>query len=475
MTTADLPDIQLSPMRVGTSQEGTQVLDRVLEIDRGKKDDILDLEKVGVEGRSEGEVSKEKPLEISDREKTTEGSVHTPISSERVSWVGVVQGQKVLRKYDVEVQMQDGIGSVIVPEEVMKDAPLWDDFLIGKFLDIAPHIGKVHAIVNKIWTLNDRTQKVEVFEVNETMMKFRILNNADKNRVLRRGMWNIAGVPVVLTKWSPVIEKEKPPTQSIPMWVHIKNVPVNMFSWQGLSFVTSPIGSPVRLHPETAQCLNIEEAKIFVKVDLTKDLPKKMKFTIRGKDVIVEYTYPRLPTKCPRCEKWGHTIKRCPQELAEMEDEKEEGEEGEISDVQNGEKVEETQVQVLQSQSSSPVESKEKIEETPEVEKNEEWLKISPGRASRSPSQQRDLQFGQVSLLTKSRFSVLEDEEEEVSETESERKSMEENKEKEEVRVSRQVLPRDSKMNHRYLRDKGGQKAQDTGGPSYLNKKKPRR
>ncbi|KAG5410547.1 hypothetical protein IGI04_006866, partial [Brassica rapa subsp. trilocularis] len=222
MTTADLPDIQLSPMRVGTSQEGTQVLDRVLEIDRGKKDDILDLEKVGVEGRSEGEVSKEKPLEISDREKTTEGSVHTPISSERVSWVGVVQG-----------------------------------------------------------------------------------------------------------------------------------------------------------------------------------------------------------------------------------------EEGEISDVQNGEKVEETQVQVLQSQSSSPVESKEKIEETPEVEKNEEWLKISPGRASRSPSQQRDLQFGQVSLLTKSRFSVLEDEEEEVSETESERKSMEENKEKEEVRVSRQVLPRDSKMNHRYLRDKG--------------------
>lgn len=52
------------------------------------------------------------------------------------SWVGAVQCQKVLKKYDVEVRMKDGIGSVVVPEEITKDvAPLWDDFLVGKFLD----------------------------------------------------------------------------------------------------------------------------------------------------------------------------------------------------------------------------------------------------------------------------------------------------------------------------------------------------
>ncbi|KAG2273347.1 hypothetical protein Bca52824_067902 [Brassica carinata] len=136
------------------------------------------------------------------------------------SWIRAVQGQKVLKKYDVEVTMKDGIGSVMVPEEITKDvAPLWDDFLIGKFLDNAPHIAKIHAIVNKIWTLNDKEQKIEVFEVNPTMMKFRIFNQADRNRILRRGMWNLAGVPVVMTKWSPVTEKEKPPAQSIPMWL----------------------------------------------------------------------------------------------------------------------------------------------------------------------------------------------------------------------------------------------------------------
>lgn len=51
--------------------------------------------------------------------------------------------------------------------------------------------------------------------------------------------------------------------------------------------------------------------------------------------------------------------------------------------------------------------------------------------------------------------------------------SGEEIEEKEEL-VVRQKLPRDSKMNHRYLRGKTDQKAQDSS-PSNLKKKKPRR
>lgn len=192
------------------------------------------------------------------------------------SWVGAVQGQKVLKKYDVEVMMKDDIGSVVVSEEITKDvAPLWDDFIVGKFQDDAPHIAKIHAIVNKIWALNDKSKMIDVYKVNSTTMKFRIFNQADRNRIFRRGMWNLAGIPVVVTKWSPVIEKEKISGQSIPMWVHLKNVPLNMFSWKGLSFVASLVGIPERLHPETSQCLNLEVAKIFVKADLTKDLPKR--------------------------------------------------------------------------------------------------------------------------------------------------------------------------------------------------------
>lgn len=42
------------------------------------------------------------------------------------------------------------------------------------------------------------------------------------------------------------------------------------------------------------------------------------------------------------------------------------------------------------------------------IKKEKKWAAVSPGKASRSPnSRQRELEFGQVSILTKSRFSVL--------------------------------------------------------------------
>lgn len=358
-------------------------------------------------------------------------------------------------------------------------------------------------------------------------------------------MWNLAGIPVVMTKWSPVIEKEKPPTQSIPMWVHIKHVPLSMVSWQGLSFLTSPIGSPSRLHPETAQCLNLDVAKIFVRVDLTKDLPKKMNFKIKGEDVMVEYVYPWLPTKCGMCDKWGHAIKNCPMENEAKKRENnlviEEGEiKGESSHKEEGEKEEVQQKKGGEEGIISIEEAAEVVikdgrmgnteENITEEGQDREWLEVSPGKTSRS-SNKKGLQFGQVSILTKSRFDVLTPEEgksdvnEEIIEVEQsdeitqeedvltpekekavvneeiieveiatqitqddevvtpeEEKAVvnDENMEDEQFEtmqeevLTRKMLPRESKVNHRYLRDKPSQKIQDAD-PSHLNKKKSRR
>ena len=480
MAMADPPDLPLSPTIRGVSTEEAQVSDWVT---------MSGLGSTGISTPTKDVDTKDVDTKKSDQEQIL------PIKP-KGSWVGAVQGQKVLKKYDVEIEMKDGVGSITVPEEITKDvAPLWDDFLIGKFLDEAPHIAKVHAIVNKIWNLNDKAQRVEVFEVNSTTMKFRILNQVDRNRILRRGMWNLAGIPVVMTKWSPVVEKEKPPTQSIPMWVHVKRVPLTMFSWQGLSYLTSPLGVPRRLHPETAQCLNLEEAKVFVNVDLTKDLPKQLNFNIQGEVVLVEYSYPRLPKKCVKCEKWGHNEKICPMRKEEIQENQNEVEDGEIrvgeEDVQKealctGYKVQESNTneeRVLETNdkvertieqgkeekgSENKSSGKEKTPEKKKTEQTEEWADVSPGKASRP---HRDLDFEQVSILTRFRFFVLSpDEEENLEEKKEEDESSEENED--ELIVTRQCLPRDSKLNHRYLR--GGQKVQDAC-PSYLNRKKPRR
>lgn len=141
-----------------------------------------------------------------------------------------------------------------VPDEVLKGSTLlWEDFS-RKFLSTAPHVAKVHVNVNKIWSVKDKSVKIDAFVVNDVTIKFRIRDSSVQFRVLRRGMWNIADVPMIVSKWSPVTEEAQPEIKSILMWVVLKNVPHKMFSWEGLSFLSSPVGDPKRLHPDTKLC-----------------------------------------------------------------------------------------------------------------------------------------------------------------------------------------------------------------------------
>lgn len=137
-----------------------------------------------------------------------------------------------------------------IPDDVLTTStPLWEDFVMGKFLDITPHVAKVHMVLNKIWKYGDSSAKVDVYEVNATTMRFRVSNPKAREKILKRGMWNIAGVPMIVTKWTPRSEEEKQEEEAVPMWVHLRGVPLHMFSWEGLSFVTSAVGYPVKVAP----------------------------------------------------------------------------------------------------------------------------------------------------------------------------------------------------------------------------------
>ena len=402
------------------------------------------------------------------------------------SWVKVAQqNQKELTKYDVQIKMEDGIGSVEIPDEVFKDPqPLWEDFLIGKFLDKAPHIGKVHAIVNKNWA-SDKSQMVEVYEINSTTMKFRILDSAMRGRVLRRGMWNLAEVPVVMTEWKPFVEEEEIHS-SVPLWVHLKNVPMNMFSWNGLSFATSPVGVPLKLHPDTALCKDFKVAKVFVKADLTKDLPSSMNFKFQGKDTLISFTYPWLPTKCSTCGKWGHSEKVCLKQketvIATPVDEvvvsSKQQEENSLKGSDSG-YIHETQIELSHTENEiqgevEQVKEAEEVHTSDETDKEddqeESWL--TPVKVSKTPEKTKELDQG--SILSNSRFAVLglEEEEGEILQQEASTKSAEippqaPIQKKKEVQNKapsiRPSLPRTSKDNYKLVSNSNARKTTDCG------------
>lgn len=165
------------------------------------------------------------PPAVSQKQEEVTNSV--PV---RKSWVQVA-ARPSLSKFNVEVSVVNGKATVVVPDEVLQDSvPLWDDFLVGRFPNSAPHVAKIHVIVNKIWNLGDKTIKIDIYSVNDTMVKFRIRNASARTRVLRRGMWNICDLPMIVSKWTPLAEEAQPEIKSMPMWVKLKNVPPSMFS-----------------------------------------------------------------------------------------------------------------------------------------------------------------------------------------------------------------------------------------------------
>lgn len=196
--------------------------------------------------------------------------------------------------------MKDGKHLVEIPEEILESpTPLWEDFVVGKFMDLAPHVGKVHMVLNKIWKYGDEAEKVKVYEVNPTFP-----NPKTREKIIREGMWNVVVVPMIVSKWIPKTEKEKQEEEAIPMWVHLEKVLRHMFSWETLSFMTSTVGFPVKLHPETSSCTNLEVAKVFVKVDVSKVLPKEITFSKGGNEFTVKFYYLWLPSRCNHCDKW---------------------------------------------------------------------------------------------------------------------------------------------------------------------------
>ncbi|XP_022543140.2 uncharacterized protein LOC111198630 [Brassica napus] len=230
------------------------------------------------------------------------------------SWVAVAQSTSTLSAHVLTYGSEEGKEFVEVPDGVIQDTvPLWDDLVEGKFMDTAPHVAKIHAIVNKIWPLGNQAIRIEVFEVDKTTVKFRIRDANTRARILRRGMWNIANIPMIVSKWSPEEEEEEEEEiKMIPMWVTLKNVPRRMFSWKGLGFIASAVGKPKRLHPDTILCKSFEEAKIFVEADMTKELPTSHHFKSKlGVAADVQFEYPWLPPKCSLCSRWGHTGQTC--------------------------------------------------------------------------------------------------------------------------------------------------------------------
>ncbi|KAL0874412.1 hypothetical protein Bca101_024117 [Brassica carinata] len=217
----------------------------------------------------------------------------------------------MLQELGTPTQHISGAPFVLIPDENIEEAKEeFRDCLFARFQGEAPYMGRIIGIVNAIWSRDGR--RIFVHRLGPLTFLLRVTNPRTQALVLARSVWIIAGFPMFVAPWSSEFSPEEPQLTSAVIPVELRGVPYLLFNNQSLSRLATAVGKPVSLAPETEIKENFEVAKLWVRVNLLAELPKKIVSGFsNGREVDISVSYPWLPVKCSGCGRFGHESLRC--------------------------------------------------------------------------------------------------------------------------------------------------------------------
>ncbi|VVB09124.1 unnamed protein product [Arabis nemorensis] len=143
-------------------------------------------------------------------------------------------------------------------------------------------------------------------------MLVRIPNDYIRQKILEKRIWYIGDTMFHTAQWASHHSHDTSPMVSFPVWAHLRGVPLDLRSLEGLSWVAGLIGEPKETDEFTINLTSLHLAHVKVEVDLTKTLPDVIELgRADGSVTLVEVTYPWIPPTCSHCKELGHVIRNC--------------------------------------------------------------------------------------------------------------------------------------------------------------------
>ncbi|XP_021985768.1 uncharacterized protein LOC110881951 [Helianthus annuus] len=129
-------------------------------------------------------------------------------------------------------------------------------------------------------------------------------------------------MPLFLNLWSPKVSLRKEGIKSVPIWVKLHNVPISVYTDDGLSLLASKLGVPKSLDSYTADmCADFwgrsSYARALIEISAENDFKDHITIAIPKMDeegyileqVKVEYEW--KPLRCATCCLFGHDANAC--------------------------------------------------------------------------------------------------------------------------------------------------------------------
>lgn len=114
----------------------------------------------------------------------------------------------------------------------------------------------------------------------------------------------------MLEKWV-----ENPPEdylQYLPMWVQIRDIPVNFYTSEALTALGDLVGKTVLVAFDPLKPITQDFVRVLVKFNVANPLRSTKVVTSKGKSSVVRYNYEKIQKRCFECQRLNHKKDFCP-------------------------------------------------------------------------------------------------------------------------------------------------------------------
>ncbi|KAJ9566878.1 hypothetical protein OSB04_002844 [Centaurea solstitialis] len=217
-------------------------------------------------------------------------------------------------KYYPPVITELGTRRAIIPDElIQKQASEWALTLAGYFIGKRPAFPFVQYHARRMWKQFGLS---EVILNDQAYFFFKFNSEQGLNFVLENGPWLFNGMPIFIQQWQPGLCFDKPEPKKVPLWVNIFGLPLDVWDFEIISYITSVVGEPISVDRYTEEMCETKAgranfARVLVNASADYELPTEIDAIILGKLRKFRTEFLWKPKRCSFCKVFGHDLTSC--------------------------------------------------------------------------------------------------------------------------------------------------------------------